>query len=80
MTNYGINTSAYLYDSGAGALVLVDYQESMANPGNPQVTEQLLLQSARHFGRVNYLLSSGSVTTGTPMEVSPRFHQRLWRP
>ncbi len=80
MTNYGINTSAYMYGSGAGALVLVDYQESMANPGNPQTTEELLLQSARHFGRVNYLLSGGSVNTATPMAISPRFHQKLWRP
>ncbi len=80
MTNYGMNTSAYMYSSGASALVLVDYQESMADPGSPLATEGLLLQSARHFGRVNYLLSNGSVNTATPMEISPRFHLGLWRP
>jgi len=80
MTNYGINTYAYRYSSGAGCIVLMDYQESMADPSSPQTTEQLLIQSARHFGRVNYLLSDGSVKTDTPMEISPRFNLGLWRP
>jgi len=80
ITNYGMNTSAYRYDSGGGCLVLVDYQESMADPSSPNATEKLLIQSARHFGRVNYLLSDGSVKTDTPMAVSPRFNLGLWRP
>jgi len=80
MTNYGINTYAYRYDSGGGCIVLVDYQESMADVNYPQAVESLLLQSARHSGKVNYLMADGSVGSGTPFEISPRLHPQKWRP
>ncbi len=80
LTNYGINTYAYRYQTGGGCIVLVDYQESMVNVDTPQVAEGLLLESARHFERVNYLVSDGSVKTASPFEISPQIHPRAWRP
>ena len=80
LTNYGINTYAYRYSTGGGCIVLVDYQESMVNVDTPQEAEGLLLQSARHFDNVNYLLSDGSVKTASPLEISPRVHPKAWRP
>ena len=80
LTNYGINTYAYRYQTGAGRIVLVDYQESMVNVDTPQEAEGLLLDSARHFARVNYLLTDGSVKTASPLEISPQTHPKAWRP
>jgi len=80
LTNYGINTYAYRYSTGAGCIVLVDYQESMVDVDIPLESEGLLLQSARHFDRVNYLLSDGSVKTASPLEISPNLHPKAWRP
>jgi len=80
LTNYGINTYAYRYQTGAGRIVLVDYQESMVNVDTAQEAEGLLLDSARHFERVNYLLTDGSVKTASPLEISPRIHPKAWRP
>ncbi|MBC8374254.1 MAG: prepilin-type N-terminal cleavage/methylation domain-containing protein [Phycisphaerae bacterium] len=80
LTNYGINTYAFQYSTGGGCIVLVDYQESMVDVDIPLESEGLLLQSARHFDKVNYLLSDGSVKTATPLEISPRLHPKAWRP
>jgi len=80
LTNYGMNTYAYRYSSGGGCIVLVDYQESMVNVDTPLEAEGKLLESARHFGRVNYLMSDGSVKTASPLEISPRLHPKAWRP
>ena len=80
LTNYGINTYAYRYSTGGGCIVLVDYQESMVDVDIPLESEGLLLQSARHFDKVNYLLSDGSVKTASPLEISPRLHPKAWRP
>jgi hypothetical protein len=80
LTNYGINTYAYRYQTGAGRIVLVDYQESMVNVDTPHEAEGLLLDSARHFERVNYLLTDGSVKTASPLEISPQTRPKAWRP
>jgi prepilin-type N-terminal cleavage/methylation domain-containing protein len=80
MTNYGMNTAAYKYDTGGGCIVLVDYQESMVDLNDPQSAEGLLLQSGRHFEKVNYLLSSGAVKNAHPMEISPRTQIGSWQP
>ena len=80
MTNYGMNSYAYRYSSGGGCIVLVDYQESMVNVDTALEAEGLLLQSARHFDNVNYLLSDGAVKTASPLEISPRLHPKAWRP
>ena len=80
LTNYGINNYAYRYSSGGGCIVLVDYQESMVDVDTPQEAEGLLLDSARHFDNVNYLLSDGSVQTASPLKISPLMHPKAWRP
>jgi len=80
LTNYGINFYAYRYSTGSGRVVLVDYQESIVNVDAPQAAENMLLDSARHFDRVNYLMSDGSVKTASPLEISPRLHPKAWRP
>jgi len=80
LTNYGINAYAYRYSTGSGRVVLVDYQESIVNVDAPQAAENMLLDSARHFDRVNYLMSDGSVKTASPLEISPRLNPKAWRP
>ena len=80
LTNYGINSYAYRYSTGAACILLVDYQESMVDVDIPQESQSKLLQSARHFENVNYLLSDGSVKTDSPLEISPLLHPKAWRP
>ena len=80
LTNYGINSYAYRYSTGGGCVVLVDYQESMVDVDIPQEAQAKLLQSARHFEYVNYLMSSGAVKTDEPMEISPLLNIKAWRP
>ncbi len=80
-TNYGINSYAHNYSGGGGnAIVLVDYQQGVVDVDSPVPTEEMLLDSARHLGRVNVLWSGGSVTTVSPMAVSPRLQRRAWAP
>ncbi|MDP6636876.1 MAG: hypothetical protein QGG42_18405, partial [Phycisphaerae bacterium] len=75
-----MNIYAYRYDSGGGCIVLVDYQESMVNIDDRSGSASRLLQSARHFERVNYLLSDGSVKTASPMQISPQTNIEAWLP
>ena len=80
MTNYGINTYAFKYDTGGGCIVLVDYKESRVDLDDPHTADGLLLKSARHFGRVNYMMADGSVNSASPMEISPQTHIEAWKP
>ena len=80
MTNYGINTSAYKYDTGGGCIVLVDYQESRVELDDPISASELLLQSARHFERVNFLMADGAVDSKNPLEIDPLNNIEAWRP
>ncbi|MCP4374736.1 MAG: prepilin-type N-terminal cleavage/methylation domain-containing protein [bacterium] len=80
LTNYGMNTYAYKYRSGDGCIVLVDYQETAVNVDNPVAAEGMLLDSARHSGKVNALRSDGSIKSASPLEISPLLHPGAWRP
>jgi len=80
ITNYGINTYAYNYPFGSECIVLADYKETIISIDTPLETEQLLLQSGRHFGDVNYLKGDGSVKTAKPLEISPRLKRGVWVP
>ncbi|MCP4377626.1 MAG: hypothetical protein GY794_15790, partial [bacterium] len=70
----------YKYRSGDGCIVLVDYQETAVNVDDPATAEGLLLDSARHSGKVNSLLSDGSIRSSSPLEISPLLHPKAWRP
>ncbi|MBT3201128.1 MAG: prepilin-type N-terminal cleavage/methylation domain-containing protein [Phycisphaerales bacterium] len=80
MTNYGMSTEAYKYGTGAGAIVLTDYTSTIVDLDRRQEAQEFLVQSARHFGRVNYLLSDGSVGNDAPLEISPLTNIPAWRP
>ena len=80
MTNYGINTYAYKYDTGGGCIVLVDYQESMVYLDDATSASEMLVQSARHFGRVNFLMADGAVDSKNPLEINPLTNIEAWKP
>ena len=78
-TNYAINSCAYKYSFGSGIIVLVDYrEETIVEIDTPVESQALLLQSARHLGKVNYLKADGSVKTETPQAISPVTHIEKW--
>ena len=80
-TNYGINYYAHEYPFGSGIIVLVDYKEkTIVEVDTPLESEALLLQSARHLGKVNYLKADGSVKVATPQAISPQLHIEKWKP
>ena len=79
-TNYGINSYAYRYAYGSKCVVLVDYPELIVEVDTAVKTEELLLQSGRHLGKLNYLRGDGSVRTVRPMDLSPRLHIEAWDP
>lgn len=80
-TNYGINSCAYKYPFGSSIIVLVDYKEvTIVDLDTPLESEALLLQSARHLGKVNYLKADGSVKVATPQAISPRLRPEKWKP
>jgi prepilin-type N-terminal cleavage/methylation domain-containing protein/prepilin-type processing-associated H-X9-DG protein len=79
-SNYGINSYAYQYAYGSKCIVLVDYKELIVEVDTPLEAEALLLKSARHLGKVNYLLGDGSVRTKPPLEISPRLNLSAWDP
>jgi len=80
ITNYGINSRAYKYPFGGDVVVLVDYLETIVNVDQPGDAEELLVQSARHSGKVNYLKADGSVLTARPLKISPRLQPKAWAP
>jgi prepilin-type N-terminal cleavage/methylation domain-containing protein len=79
VSNYGINSYIHRYPYGTKRIVLVDYKELIVEVDTPVEAEELLLDSARHLGMVNYLRGDGSVKTATPMDISPRLDPNLWR-
>ena len=80
LTNYGISSNAYKYPSGSERIVLVDYKHTVVDVDAPLNAEGLLLDSARHLGKVNYLRAGGSVRTATPQAISPRLQPVMWEP
>jgi len=82
ITNYAISSNANQYSGrSTGSAVLVDYDEgTIVDVNNPVQAENILLKSARHLGRVNYLTADGSVSTETPLAISPRLRPELWQP
>lgn len=78
-TNYGINDQA-VASRQPRTIALLDYKRLIAEPLKGPETSQLLLQSARHRGRVNVLLNDMSVSLKTPMEVSPEVDLTWWLP
>jgi prepilin-type N-terminal cleavage/methylation domain-containing protein/prepilin-type processing-associated H-X9-DG protein len=79
-SNYGINSYAHEYAYGSKCIVLVDYKELIVEVDTPLEAEEVLLNSARHLGKVNTLLGDGSVRPTTPLEISPRLHLSAWDP
>ena len=80
-TNYAINSYAYKYPFGSGIIVLVDYkEETIVDLDTPLESEILLMNSARHLRKVNYLMADGSVKTATPEVISPVTHLKMWTP
>ncbi len=79
-TNYGISSYSNRYTLGAEDIVLVDYEELIVEVDTPVEAEAMLLNSARHLGKVNYLRADGAVKSAWPMEVSPRLRADLWMP
>ncbi len=79
-TNYGINSYAYKASFGSTIIVLVDYTDTMVDVDWPSDVQDALVDSARHPGnKVNYLRANGSVTTTTPMEISPLVEIEKWK-
>jgi len=79
-TNYGINSYAYMQNWGSKSIVLVDYKELIVDIDDAVKTEDLLIKSGRHLGRVNYLTGDGAVHTAMPLSLSPRLAREKWVP
>jgi len=78
ITNYGINAAVGRYRVAPETLVLLDYNDLVANNGE-DVAEGLQ-DSARHKGRLNTLSAGGSVHTYGPSEIDPNLDDGLWTP
>jgi prepilin-type N-terminal cleavage/methylation domain-containing protein len=81
VTSYGINSYAYRVTKGRH-IVLVDYEatDTVVWLEDDVESENNLLNSGRHHGKVNYLLSDGTVHLAAPMAVSPRIEPEKWDP
>lgn len=80
-TNYAINAYAYQYPVGSQCIVLVDYKKkTIVEVDTPVVAEERLMESARHLGKLNYLMADGSVRSAWPADISPRLKPELWKP
>jgi prepilin-type N-terminal cleavage/methylation domain-containing protein/prepilin-type processing-associated H-X9-DG protein len=80
-TNYAINSYAPDCSFGTRLVMLVDYKkEIIVEVDTPLEAEQILLNSGRHLGKVNYLRTDGSVRTAWPLELSPQLYPELWKP
>jgi prepilin-type N-terminal cleavage/methylation domain-containing protein/prepilin-type processing-associated H-X9-DG protein len=77
LTNYGMNSVACTSPAN-DTVVVTDYKATIINP-DASVTPQKLLDSARHLGKLNVLLSDGSVARRTPLELSPVVDMRQWK-
>ncbi len=77
-TNYGISSLAYKHSFGSTVIVLVDYEETIVNLDTPLDSQNLLVDSARHLGKINYLKADGSVESATPLEISPVLQPKKW--
>jgi len=83
MTNYGINSYAEHYPYGTDCIVLVDYNELIVEVDEPLEAGQILQESARHLGRVNYLTADGRVKSTWPIDITPADSPKndpLWNP
>jgi prepilin-type N-terminal cleavage/methylation domain-containing protein/prepilin-type processing-associated H-X9-DG protein len=80
-TSYGINSYAYKYAKGK-RIVLVDYEASdtVVWLEDNVESESNLLNSGRHLGRVNCLMSDGRVEISEPLAISPRLQPEKWDP
>jgi len=79
-TNYGINSYAQYYPYGSNAIVLVDYNELIVEVDKPLEAEEILVQSQRHLGKMNYLRADGGVKATRAMDITPRLKEELWHP
>jgi len=69
LTNYGINARVGRHQVAPGTIVLLDYDERVAGDGED--VHQVLIDSARHLGRLNVLFSDQSVKKVWPFEIDP---------
>ena len=61
--------------------MLVDYKKkTIVEVDTPVVAEERLMESARHLGKLNYLMADGSVRSAWPADISPRLKPELWKP
>ncbi|MCE5277898.1 MAG: hypothetical protein ABFD92_06160 [Planctomycetaceae bacterium] len=80
-TNYAINSRINRFAFNDPPIVLVDYKDTTVVDLDSAVTaETILLKSARHLGKVNYLKTDGTVKTASPLEISPRLYPARWNP
>ena len=77
-SNYGISSLAYKHSYGSTVIVLADYLEAIVNLDTPLDSQNLLLDAARHLGKVNYLKADGSVETAAPLDISPVLQPKKW--
>jgi len=79
-TSYGINSLASAKLVKPNTAILVDYLERAVDISKPHDSAKLLVQSARHLGRMNTLFADQSVRTMGPTELDPRVNLNLWSP
>ncbi|MCE5325449.1 MAG: prepilin-type N-terminal cleavage/methylation domain-containing protein [Planctomycetaceae bacterium] len=80
-TNYAINSRIDRCAFNDPPIVLVDYKDTtIVDMDNTVTAETILLKSARHLGKVNYLKADGTVRTASPLEISPRLYPARWTP
>ncbi|MGB2998624.1 MAG: type II secretion system protein [Phycisphaerae bacterium] len=79
--SYGMTAGAEQFQSGVHKILVIDHPRRRADYTRPDFQE-LLEESARHFGYINILFSDGSVQSFSPMEIDPLVpdNHRLWEP
>lgn len=80
LASYGVNIYAHRYAYGADVVVLLDYDALTADPDDAARTREILLQSRRHFGRMNVLWGDGTVRPRGVVALDPIVNRRKWNP
>lgn len=80
--SYGINSYAFKYPYGSKVIVLLDYQDRVADPDTEDLaqTRDVLQKSGRHSGRINLLTTDCAVGTKTYQELDPVTGWVHWNP